>query len=46
MARDIRVKVRGCNSCCRSKPAQNTRLGLLTSAVAENPLQKLFIDYV
>ena len=46
MSRDIRVKVRGCNTCCMSKPAQNTRLGMLASAVAEKPLQKLFIDYV
>ena len=46
MARDIRVKVRGCNTCCMSKPAQNTRLGLLASAVAEKPLQKFFIDFV
>ena len=46
MARDIHVKVRGCNTCCMSRPAQNTRLGLLALAVAEKPLQKLFIDYV
>jgi hypothetical protein len=29
-----------------SKPAQNTRLGLLASEVPERPYQKLFIDYV
>jgi hypothetical protein len=30
----------------RSKPAQNTRLGLLSSDVAQRPRQKLFIEYV
>jgi len=46
MARDIRNSVRGCNTCSISKPAQNTRLGLLASEVAERPLQKIFIDFV
>ena len=32
--------------CSVSKPAQNTRLGFLSSEVAERPMQKLFVDFV
>jgi hypothetical protein len=44
--RDIRTKVKGCHTCSLSKPAQNTRLGLLNSEVAKRPMEKLFIDFV
>jgi hypothetical protein len=43
---DIRTRVRNCAICGLSKPAQNTRLGLLASEVPERPYQELFIDCV
>uniref|UniRef100_A0A1B6JZN4 RNA-directed DNA polymerase n=1 Tax=Homalodisca liturata TaxID=320908 RepID=A0A1B6JZN4_9HEMI len=46
MDRDIAGRVRACHLCSVSKPAQNTKLGLLSSEVAERPLEKVFIDYV
>jgi hypothetical protein len=46
MDNDIRTRVGNCAVCGLSKPAQNTRLGLLASEVSERPYQKLFIDYV
>jgi hypothetical protein len=44
--KEVRDKVRQCHTCSLSKPAQNTRFGLLSSDVAQRPLQKLFIDFV
>jgi len=32
--------------CGLSKPAQNTKVGLLASEVASRPMEKVFIDYV
>jgi hypothetical protein len=46
MNSDIAERVRHCTLCGLSKPAQNTRFGLLPSEVAERPFQKLFLDYV
>jgi transposase InsO family protein len=46
MDRDIANRVRACHLCSLSKPAQNTKLGLLASEVAERPMEKLFMDYV
>jgi hypothetical protein len=46
MNKEIESKVRACHVCSRSKPAQNTRLGLFSSDVAERPMQKLFIGFV
>uniref|UniRef100_A0A1B6EN58 RNA-directed DNA polymerase n=2 Tax=Cuerna arida TaxID=1464854 RepID=A0A1B6EN58_9HEMI len=46
MDRDIATRVRSCQTCSLSKPAQNTKFGLLSSEVAEKPLEKVFIDYV
>jgi transposase InsO family protein len=46
MDNEIESKIHVCQVCSRSKPAQNTRLGLLSSDVAERPMQKLFIDFV
>jgi hypothetical protein len=43
MDKEVRDKVR---QCSLSKPAQNTRFGLLSSDVAQRPLQELFIDFV
>jgi hypothetical protein len=45
MDKDIRTRVRACRTCALSKPAQNSRLGLLASEVAQRPMQ-IFIDYV
>jgi transposase InsO family protein len=39
-------KIRACQVCSRSKPAQNTHLWLLSSDVAKKPMQKLLIDFV
>jgi transposase InsO family protein len=44
MDRDIPGRVLHCTLCGLSKPAQNTRFGLLASEVAERPFQKVFID--
>lgn len=46
MDRDIAGRVRSCGICSLSKPAQNAKFGLLSSEVAERPLEKVFIDYV
>ena len=46
MARQIRKKALSCQLCSMSKPAQNTKMGMLASDVAQRPLKKLFIDYV
>ena len=46
MNQDIRSRVRECHTCSVSKPAQNTRFGLLSSTVATRPMQKIFIDFV
>lgn len=46
MDREIAGRVRSCNLCSLSKPAQNSQLGLLASEVADRPMDKCFIDYV
>jgi hypothetical protein len=46
MRRQIKEQVRACQVCACSKTAQNTRIGLLSSEVAQKPMQKIFIDYV
>ena len=46
MDADIRARVRACEVCSRSKPAQNTHYGMLSSNVASRPMEKLFIDFV
>jgi transposase InsO family protein len=46
MSRQVKELVLACQVCACSKTAQNTRIGLLSSEVAEKPLQKIFIDYV
>jgi transposase InsO family protein len=46
MDAEVRDKVRQCHTCSVSKPAQNTRFGLLSSEVTQRPLQKFFIDFV
>jgi hypothetical protein len=38
MDKEVRDKVRQCHTCSLSKPAQNTRFGLLSSDVAQRPL--------
>ena len=43
---DIAARVKACHFCGLNKPAQNTKLGLLSSDVASRPMEKLFIDYV
>jgi hypothetical protein len=46
MDRDIAERVRNCVLCGLSKPAQNTKVGLLASEVASRPMEKVFADYV
>lgn len=46
MYKDIRDKVRKCELCALSKPAQVSHLGKLESDVASNVLEKIFIDFV
>ena len=46
MDKGIRSRVRACQTCALSKPAENFHWGLLASEVAQRPMQKIFIDYV
>jgi hypothetical protein len=46
MDHDIRERVRHCQVCAMSKPAQSHKFGFLASQPAERPMQKIFIDYV
>ena len=46
MYKDIGSRVRECQTCALSKPAQNSHWGLLASEFAQRPMQKIFIDYV
>jgi transposase InsO family protein len=46
MDNDIESKIRAFQICSRSKPAQNTRLGLLSSDVPERPMLKFCITFV
>jgi transposase InsO family protein len=56
MDKEVRDNVRQCHTCSLSKPTQNTnrysdklaafKFGLLSSDVAQQPLQKLFINFV
>jgi len=46
MDKDIRSRVRACQTCALSKLAQNSRWGLLASEVAQRPMQKIFIHYM
>nr|CAD7196796.1 unnamed protein product [Timema douglasi] len=41
----IRNLVSKCETCLRSKPAQNTKYGELTSDVAKFPMKRLFVDF-
>jgi hypothetical protein len=45
MDNDIRTRVRACRTCALSKPAQTSKLGFLSSVIAQRPLQKIF-DHV
>jgi hypothetical protein len=38
--------VRRCELCRRAKPAQDTRVGLHSASPVEEPMQKLFIDFL
>jgi hypothetical protein len=46
MDRDVRERVKHCQTCAASKPAQTNKFGFLESKLAERPLQRLFVDYV
>lgn len=46
MNADITRRVKKCEVCALSKPAQNMLLGKLASMVAERPMQKLNVDFV
>ena len=46
MEKDIRSRVRACQTCALSKPAQKSHSSLLASDVTQRPMQKIFIDYV
>jgi hypothetical protein len=46
MDKAIRQQVRACQVCGLSKLAQNSRLGLLASELAERQMQKTFINQV
>jgi hypothetical protein len=46
MRSDIFSCVKKCELCFRSKPAQNTRVGMHTARPSTEPMEKLFIDFV
>lgn len=46
MYTDIKHRIRSCDTCAVSKPAQNTRIGLLASNTPTRPLEKMYLDYV
>lgn len=46
MASDVKRRVKACEICCLSKPAQNTRVGFLSSKVPSRPMEKMHIDFV
>ena len=46
MDADIRARVKACQICALSKPAQNTKFGYLASGIASYPMYKLFIDFI
>ena len=43
---DVKRMVRRCDVCQMSKPARNTKIGLLSSSVPSRPMEKIHIDYV
>ena len=46
MDADIRTRIRGCEVCALSKPALNTKIGLLASEVPSCPMERLYIDFI
>lgn len=46
MDRNIVGRVRSCQLCALSKPAQNSQLSFLASEVAHHTKEKVFIDFV
>ena len=46
MDADIRVRIRACEICALSKPALNTKMGLLASEVPTCPMERLYIDFI
>lgn len=46
MDRNIAGRVRSCQLCALSKPAQNSQLGFLATKVANHTMKKVFIDLV
>ena len=46
MRNDVFKYVQQCELCQRAKPAQNTRVGLLSAEPSSYPMERLFIDFV
>lgn len=46
MDHDIRTAVRNCEICAKSKPAQNSKIGLLASKVVDKPFERMYVDFV
>ena len=46
MDQDVQARVKSCFQCNISKPSQAHRFGYLSSTIAEQPMDKLFIDYI
>lgn len=46
MDNQIRKYVRNCEICAQSKPNQNSRVGFLASKTVDQPLEKMYIDFV
>ena len=46
MDADIRARIRACEVCALSKPALNTKFGLLASEIPSRPMERFYIDFV
>lgn len=46
LKKDISDMVRSCNECQRSKQAQNTKVGQLSSEISPHSFHKIFIDFI
>lgn len=46
MDHEIRVRVKACEDCLKSKPVMNKKVGFLASHPPKAPMDKIFIDYL
>ena len=44
--KEIRIRVKACSECLKSKPVQNKKVGFLSSQPPKAPMDKIYIDYL